>query len=198
MAMTILLASNNPEKRLELERVLAPLGIAVTSPGDLGIDLAPDECGETFEENAILKAVAFAEHTDLPVLADDSGLVVDELAGAPGVRSARFAGDGADAANRAHLLQQLQRIPAERRSARFVSALALIMPDEEAIVVRGSCEGRILDHERGNGGFGYDPLFLHPDSGRTFAELSAPEKDRVSHRGRALGELVDILSRRRD
>jgi XTP/dITP diphosphohydrolase len=192
--MKIFLASNNAKKRKELERILAALSLVVATPRDLGIDLEPDECGDTFAANAKIKALAFASHTDLPILADDSGLEVDALDGAPGVRSARYSGDAAtDESNRAKLLRELAAVPAERRTARFVCALALCRGGEIVAEVEGRCEGRILTGARGDGGFGYDPLFLHEPSGRTFAELDAAVKDTVSHRGVALRRLAPHL-----
>jgi XTP/dITP diphosphohydrolase len=193
-AMRILLASNNPKKRLEIERVLAPLGVAVVSPADLCLDLHPEETGATFADNARLKAQAFTAASGLPALADDSGLEVAALGGAPGVRSARFAGeDAGDKENRTKLLSELEGVPPERRQARFSCALVLIDGEKELASVQGTCDGIILDEERGTGGFGYDPLFFHPESGKTFAELDPADKDRVSHRGKALRALVEVL-----
>lgn len=192
--MRLLLASNNEKKRGELERILLGRGIEVVTPRDLGLDLDPEETGETFEENSEIKARAFAELYDGPVLADDSGLEVDLLDGAPGVRSARYAGpDGNDAANRARLLRELDGVVESRRRGRFVCVLTLVAGDRILAQVRGECEGRILSKERGDGGFGYDPLFLAEGTEQSFAELDAASKDRLSHRGRALRELSHQL-----
>lgn len=197
--MKILLASNNAKKRKELERILGVLRLSVVTPRDLGLDLVPEENGATFAANAEIKARALANHTDLPVLADDSGLMVDALGGAPGVFSARFAGvDATDADNRRKLLAELQSIPVDQRTARFVCSLALIHRGELLAAVEDRCEGRILAAEHGTGGFGYDPLFLHVPSGKTFAELADAEKDAVSHRGRALRQLKPHLEKLRD
>ena len=192
--MKLLLASNNEKKRAELLRILAGFGLEPVTPREAGIALDPDENGDTFAANARSKALAFSAATALPVLADDSGLEVDALGGAPGVRSARFAGaHGDDAANRRKLLEALATTPAERRGGRFVCALCLAQDRRILAEVESDCRGRMLTAERGAGGFGYDPLFLHEPSGRTFAELDATEKDAVSHRGRALRALVPHL-----
>lgn len=197
--MKILLASNNAKKRKELERILAASHLFVVTPRDLGLDLVPEENGRTFAENALIKARAFSEATDLPVLADDSGLIVDALDGAPGVHSARFAGPNAsDADNRAKLLTALSGVPVARRTARFICSLALVRRGELLASVEDTCEGRILETERGTGGFGYDPLFLHEASGQTFADLADDKKDAVSHRGRALRRLETHLEKLRD
>ncbi len=192
--MTLLLASNNAKKRRELERILEGTALRVTTPAEAGLTLDPEEDGETFAANARKKALAFAGAFDGPVLADDSGLEVDALDGRPGVRSARFAGEDADdAANRDRLRRELEGVPEARRSARFVCHLVLARGDEVLAEARGEVDGRILDRERGDAGFGYDPLFLHEPSGRSFAELPPAEKDAVSHRGRALAALAPRL-----
>ncbi len=192
--MKLLLASNNAKKRAELQRILGQDGVDVVVPADLGLALEPVEDGATFAENARKKAFAFARVTDLPVLADDSGLAVDALDGAPGVHSARFAGTPTDdAKNRRLLLARLDGVPDARRTARFVCALALVQGETLLAEATGTCEGRILASERGHGGFGYDPLFLDPGSGKTFAELDAASKDTLSHRGRALAALAARL-----
>ena len=159
-----------------------------------------EETGSTFLENALLKARAVAAATGCLALADDSGLEVDALNGAPGVRSARFAGPGADDAERnRRLLQMLQGVPPERRTARYVAAIAIADPAGEARTTAATCEGAIAPSPRGEGGFGYDPIFLLPDRGLTMAEISPEEKNRISHRGRALqqarGILLEMLSR---
>ncbi len=199
--MRILLSSQNPKKRAELASLLAPLGIEVVSPEEVGGIPHVEEDGATFEENAAKKALSAARATGLWSLADDSGLEVDALDGRPGVRSARYAGEGAgDAQNNLRLLEKLAGIPSEQRSARFVCALALARPDGTlAVEVRGVARGRILEAPRGATGFGYDPLFLFTEespgfpAGRTFAELESREKSVVSHRGRALRELAKCL-----
>ena len=200
--MKVLLATSNAEKRAELAPLLAPFGVEVLLPAEVGGLPEVAEDGRTFAENAAKKARSAALARAAWALADDSGLEVDALGGAPGVRSARFAGPGAgDAENNRLLLERLAGLPDERRTARFVCALALARPDGTlAVEVEGSARGRILGAPRGASGFGYDPLFLldEPESplrGRTFAELSRAEKATVSHRGRALRLLAQRLPR---
>jgi XTP/dITP diphosphohydrolase len=196
----LLVASDNRKKRAELEALLAPLGLEVVTPADLGGLPPVDEDQPTFAGNAAKKAASAARASGLWALADDSGLEVDALGGQPGVRSARFSGrHGDDAANNALLLERLAGLPPERRGARFVCALALARPDGSlALEVEGSVGGRILEAPRGRGGFGYDPLFLFTEegfdeTGRPFAELEPAQKARVSHRGRALRRLAERL-----
>ena len=151
---------------------------------------SPEETGSTFEENAALKALYFATATGMVTIADDSGLEVDVLGGAPGVYSSRYAGrEGDDAANNAKLLAELGDRPDEMRGGRFRTAICLASPGDVHLMTTGSVEGRILHAPRGDGGFGYDPLFFHPGFGRAFAELSSEEKASVSHRGQALDDL---------
>ncbi|MGV9714078.1 RdgB/HAM1 family non-canonical purine NTP pyrophosphatase [Gordonia sp. NPDC003424] len=197
---TVLLASRNAKKLAELRRVVATAGI--TGLDVVGLDDVDDypeepETGATFEENALIKARSGASATGLACLADDSGLSVDALNGMPGVLSARWSGrHGADGANNDLLLAQIADVPAERRGAAFVSACALVVPPGEETVVRGEWRGSILAAPRGANGFGYDPLFAPDDDvaqGRSSAELSAAEKDALSHRGKALAQLVPAL-----
>lgn len=202
---TLLLASGNRKKLGELQRLLAPLGIELRSPADVGGLPEVDEDAPTFAGNAEKKARSAALATGLWSLGDDSGLCVDALDGAPGVRSARFAGaHGDDAANNAKLLAELRGVPAERRGARFVCAVALARPDGTIdAVLEGEARGRILDEPRASGGFGYDPLFRfdepgHAATGKVFAELSGAEKGAVSHRGRALARLAEHLAVRHE
>lgn len=191
--MKILLASNNAKKRGELTRILH--GTAeVCTPADLGITLDPVEDGDTFAANARKKALAFSAVTDLFVLADDSGLCVSALDGRPGVHSARYSGEGAtDATNRARLLEELSGVAQEPRGAWFACSLCLAKNGEVLFETEGRCDGVIIDEERGGSGFGYDPLFLHEPSGKTFAELDAATKDQFSHRGVALVRLKSHL-----
>jgi len=198
--LRLLLASGNPKKRAELERLLGPLGVAVVTPDEVGglpevVEDRPD-----FRGNAEKKARSAALASGLWALADDSGLEVEELDGAPGVRSARFAGEACDdAANNAKLLAALAGLPPDRRRARFTCVLALARPDGSiAAAIEGHAAGRILEAHRGTAGFGYDPLFLfdEPDraeAGQSFAELDPDAKGRVSHRGRALRALARRL-----
>lgn len=190
---TFLIATHNQKKKNELLRILAPLGIDVKTDEELGITLTEvDEIGETFYENALLKAKSGAEESGLPCVADDSGLMVDYLAGAPGVYSARFAGEhGNDSKNNAKLLKLLTDVPEEERTARFVSVVCCVFPNGDIISARGECEGKIGYCEKGDGGFGYDPVFMV--DGKSFAELSAEEKDKLSHRGKALALLNERL-----
>jgi XTP/dITP diphosphohydrolase len=193
------LATSNRGKLAELSALLADAGvtIAVTAQSELGVD-APAETGTTFIENALIKARHAAHATGLPAIADDSGLTVDALGGAPGVRSARFAGDDADdAANTAKLLRLLAAAKGAR-TARFHCALvALEHPDDAApLIATGTWRGEIAIAARGTNGFGYDPVFFDATVNRTAAELDAGEKNRVSHRGKALRALVELLKNR--
>jgi XTP/dITP diphosphohydrolase len=195
-ALAIVLASRNPKKARELDRIVREAGLDIRF---LSLEHYPDvptapEEEPTFAGNARAKARWYAGATDQLCLADDSGLEVDALDGAPGVRSARFAGpDASDADNRARLLERLRGVPPERRGARFRCALALADAEGTIFEAEGATEGVILDAPLGSGGFGYDPLFRSNDLGRTFAEVDSAEKDRVSHRGRALARLVAFL-----
>lgn len=196
--MRLVLATNNKNKLRELAAMLADLPIAVVGIGEFADAPDVDETGETFAENAVLKAKAAAQYTGCWAMADDSGLEVDALEGQPGVYSARFAGPNAtDADNNEKLLGLLEDVPDERRTARFRCAIALVSPEGRVFVDEGACEGYIAREPRGDGGFGYDPLFVVPELGRTFAELPAEVKDRISHRARALAaarkRLVEIF-----
>ena len=190
---TFLIATHNQKKKNELLRILSPLGIDVKTDEELGLTLTEvDETGETFYENALLKAESGAKESGLPCVADDSGLMVDYLAGAPGVYSARFAGEhGNDSKNNAKLLKLLTDVPEEERTARFVSVVCCVFPNGDIISARGECEGKIGYCEKGESGFGYDPVFMV--DGKSFAELSAEEKDKLSHRGKALTLLNEKL-----
>ncbi|MBE3587044.1 MAG: XTP/dITP diphosphatase [Thermoanaerobacteraceae bacterium] len=193
--MELVLATRNPGKVRELSQMLAPLGYEVVS-----LDRYPGvpeivEDGATFKDNAVKKAATVARHTGRLALADDSGLEVDYLGGAPGVHSARFAGGGHnDRANNEKLLKLLSGVPAEKRSARFRCVVAVATPEGRVFTAEGTCEGIITTEPRGEGGFGYDPLFLVPEYGKTFAELEPAVKNRISHRGRALALAKEILA----
>lgn len=191
--MDFLIATHNLKKRDELQRILLPLGIRVLTADEAGVDLTDvEETGTTFSENALLKARSGAKEGNMPCIADDSGLCVDALDGAPGVYSARFAGEhGNDAKNNAKLLDLLKGVPQKARTARFVSAVACVFPDGRELTVQGTCEGVIGYEPKGQNGFGYDPLFYV--GARTFAEFSPAEKDAVSHRGNALRALANAL-----
>ena len=191
MSRTLVVATGNPGKLAELQRMLDGLGWEVVAQSALGVE-PPVEDGLTFVENAIIKARNAAEHTGRPALADDSGLVVDALGGAPGVLSARFAGPaGSDAANNEKLLGALAGVPEEERTARFECAVVWMRDprDPVPVIARGTWAGQVLEAPRGARGFGYDPLFLDPATGRTAAELEPERKDALSHRGQALREL---------
>ncbi len=195
-ARELVLASGNAGKLAEIARLLEPLGLVIRTQTEFGIT-PPEETGLSFIENAILKARHAARLSGLPALADDSGLEVDFLNGAPGIYSARYAGeDGNDAANNHKLLGALEGVPAEQRSARFRCVIALLRHAEDPmpLVATGTWEGRILEAPRGEGGFGYDPLFLPAGLERTAAELGKAEKNRLSHRGQALQALLALLS----
>lgn len=191
----LIVASRNSKKIKEIEAIARDFGLEVISRDDAGLPpVEIEETGETFEENAILKARTIMELSGCPAVADDSGLEVDELDGAPGVYSARFAGEACDdAANNRKLLELMTGVPPARRTAHFVSAIALVYPDGKTLVVRGVTDGRLLEEGRGAGGFGYDPLFVPEGYERTYAELPPDEKNKISHRGKALAALKAML-----
>lgn len=190
----VVLATDNPGKVAELRAILAGTGLELV-PGE-GVGGLPDveEFGESFEENAIAKARAACLYTGLAAMADDSGLEVDALGGAPGVRSARYAGETqSDAANVAKLLLELDGVPGSGRGARFVCVAAYVDPAGRTLTARGICKGRIIEQPRGGGGFGYDPVFVCEGHERTMAELPAGEKNAISHRGLAFRGLREQL-----
>ena len=191
------LASGNAGKFAELEALLAPSGIVLVPRSEFGLS-SPEETGRTFLENALLKARHAAAATGLPAIADDSGLAVDALDGAPGVRSARFAGGGGARANVAKLLESMKDVPDARRGARFCCVIVALTrwDDPMPLVGSGQWRGAIAREPRGESGFGYDPVFHDPRLGATAAELPAEVKNRVSHRGRALARIGKALRRR--
>lgn len=193
--MKFILATKNPKKLKELQRILTPLGHEVISEKEL--DRPLDEVVEdadTFEGNALLKARSAMKLTGLAAVADDSGLCVDHLDGAPGVYSARYAGEEQDdEKNNQKLLAALEGLPVEQRTARFVSAVAVVLPDGREFTVRGTCEGYIGFEKQGENGFGYDPLFMGEKG--CFGLLTSEEKDAISHRGRALAAMADELKK---
>jgi XTP/dITP diphosphohydrolase len=194
----VVLASSNRGKLAEFESLLADSGFEVVTQGSLGV-LDIEETGTTFVENALLKARHAARITRLPALADDSGLCVEQLDGAPGLYSARYAGAHGDApANRAKLLHALEGVPAERRGAFFICVLVLLRhaDDPAPLIAEGRWHGRVLEAERGDGGFGYDPLFLPDGQTLSAAEIDPALKNRLSHRGQALARLHDQLGQR--
>lgn len=190
MKEVFLIVTHNMKKRDELYRILSPLGIDVKTAEQAGVTISDvDETGETFYENALLKAQSGCRESGMPCVADDSGLQVDYLAGAPGVYSARFAGEPCDDdKNNKKLLKLLSDVTEEERTARFVSVVCCAFPNGDIISARGECEGYIGFEERGNGGFGYDSLFMVGD--KSFAEISSAEKDALSHRGTALRKIA--------
>ncbi|MFY0991632.1 RdgB/HAM1 family non-canonical purine NTP pyrophosphatase [Halomonas sp. C05BenzN] len=191
----LVLASGNAGKLREFHQLLAPLGFAVLPQADFGVPEV-EETGLTFVENALLKAREASRVSGLPALADDSGLEVDALHGQPGIHSARYAGEPrSDARNNAKLLEALSRVPEGSRTGRYWCVLVYLRHAEDPVplIVQRSWEGEILAHPRGEGGFGYDPLFWLPEQGMSVSELSAEEKNRLSHRGRALQSLVEVL-----
>jgi len=199
-AVTIVVATGNPHKVAEMRAVLESLTVRVQSLDEAGYRGAePAETGERFEENAAIKARAYAQALGTTVLADDSGLEVDFLNGAPGVHSAHWAGDEGsraerDARNNAKLRAAVRGVPSDLRSARFVCALCLASADGSTLLeARGEVEGVIIDEPRGEHGFGYDPYFLLQELGRTSAELAPAEKNEISHRGRALRHLAYLM-----
>lgn len=193
--MDFILATNNMKKLAEMQRILSPLGINVVTAKMLGKQLEDvEEDGKTFEDNAKLKARAACKEMNMPAIADDSGLCVDYFDGAPGIFSARFAGEhGNDEKNNDLLLEKLDGVPLEKRTAHYVCAICCTFPDGREIVVRGECNGVIGFERDGHEGFGYDPLFLV--DGKAFGRYTAEEKDRISHRGNALRLLTKELEK---
>ncbi len=193
--MKVFIATKNHHKLTELERILVPMGFEVLSENDLDKPLPEvDETGTSYEENALLKAHSGLRVTGLITVADDSGLSVDYLDGAPGLYSARYSGMGASyASNNEKLLAALDGVPHEKRTATFVSAIACAFPDGREFTVRGECKGFVAEECHGDGGFGYDPLFIC-DAG-CYAEMTPEEKDRVSHRGNALRAFKEELKK---
>ncbi len=190
--MKLVLASNNAHKLQELSAILSTLGMEVVSQKDAGVFVEPDETGTTFEENSYIKAKTVMDACGLPTVADDSGLMVDALDGAPGVYSARFGGDACktDRDRLNHLLSEMDAVPDEKRTAHFVSVITMLTPDGKKLVARGECPGRILREAHGENGFGYDPVFYVPEEGCTFAQLPPERKNQISHRARALEVFV--------
>ena len=184
--MKVILASQNQHKLVELSAILSQLGFEIALESEYGLHVDVDETGATFEENSLLKAEAVMKASGMPVLADDSGLMVDALDGAPGVYSARYGHKSSDAERIAYLLENLKDVPAEKRTAKFVCVITCLWPDGRRIVARGECPGQILFAPKGTGGFGYDPVFYLPELEKTYAELAPEEKNAISHRARAL------------
>ena len=190
--MRFVLATHNPGKLREMGEILKDFGIEVVSPRELGITVDGEETGTTFAENAMLKAKAICKEANLPAIADDSGLCVDALNGAPGVYSARYGGEGLDDKGRYMLLLSSLR-GAPTRAAHFACAVACAFPNGDTLTAEGRCDGSIAYAPLGEGGFGYDPVFLLPGTGKTFGQLTQEEKSAVSHRGRALKDFAGKL-----
>ena len=191
--MKLIAATNNAHKLIEFKRILEPLGFTVLSQKEAGIHVEAEETGTTFEENAYLKAKAVYDASGLATVADDSGIAFDALNGAPGVYSARYGGPGLNDVDRYEkLLHEMDGVPDEKRTARFVCAISLILSSDQVFGFTGVCEGKIGYEPRGENGFGYDPIFRVGD--KSTAELLPEEKDKISHRGQALRKMEQMLS----
>lgn len=183
--MKVVLASQNKKKIVEMRAILSQMGVEVLSQADAGVNLEPEETGITFEENSRIKAKAVMEATGLPAIADDSGLMVDTLGGEPGVYSARYGGEGLDDTGRWQLLLKNMEGKADR-TCKFVSVICCCFPDGTEVMARGECPGILAQGPSGDGGFGYDPIFYLPQLGKTMAQLTPEEKNKISHRAKAL------------
>lgn len=192
---TIVIATGNKKKLKEIKELLVEFPLEIKSLSEVGLEgLEIIEDGNTFEDNALIKARTVMKKTGFASIADDSGLEVDALEGKPGIYSARFAGEDAnDNENNTKLLRLLEDVPEEKRTARFVCAIAVVFPNEESIVTRGTCEGVIGSNLQGQRGFGYDPLFIVPQLDKTFAEIDGEYKNKISHRGSALNKLRELM-----
>ena len=195
--MKLVLASNNAHKLEEMRTILSGFHMEVVSQREVGLSIEPNENGETFEENSYIKAKTIMEACGLPTIADDSGLMVDALNGAPGVYSARFGGEKckSDRERLEYLLELMETVPNEDRTAKFVSMITMLTPDGKKITARGECSGRILREAHGENGFGYDPIFFVPEKNCTFAQLSSEVKNQISHRAKALAAFAEIIRR---
>ena len=192
MSEKFVLATHNPGKLKEMAEILKKFHVEVVMPSDLGLDIDVEETGTTFAENAMLKAKAICAASGLPAIADDSGLCVDALNGAPGVYSARYGGEGLDDTDRYRLLLSNLR-GSTTRAAHFASAIACAFPNGDELTAEGRCDGAIAFAPMGEGGFGYDPVFLVPEMRKTFAQMTAEEKNSISHRGRAMEKFAEKL-----
>ena len=193
--MKVVLASKNQHKLIEISRILEKLDIQLVLQSELGVDIDVEETGTTFEENSFLKAQAVMQATGLPALADDSGIAVDALNGEPGIYSARYGFDDTldDWGRLLLLLKNTEHVPDGQRQAQFVCVITLVTPEGEVIQARGEVHGELLRQAAGQGGFGYDPIFYYPPFGKTFAEVTAEEKNQVSHRAVALKAMYEKL-----
>ncbi len=196
MKRKLIFATGNEGKMREIREILKDLDVEILSLKEAGIRLDVEENGTTFEENALIKARAAAMNTDAVVLADDSGLEIDYLGGEPGVYSARYLGENTSyRIKNQNLIDRLEGVPAEKRTARFVCVIAAVLPDGRTFTSRGTIEGIIGTEERGEGGFGYDPIFYLPEYGCSTAELTMEQKNEISHRGRALQAMKETLQK---
>lgn len=193
--MKVVLASKNKHKWEEIRKITEKLDIQLVMESELGVDIDVEETGTTFEENSLLKARAVMEATGLPALADDSGIAVDALNGEPGIYSARYGFDDSldDWGRLQLLLKNMENVPDDQRQAKFVCVISMVTPEGDVIQARGEVHGTVLRSPAGEGGFGYDPIFYYPPFGKTLAEVSAEEKNQVSHRARALNLFYDKL-----
>ena len=193
--MKVVLASKNPHKLVEIDEITRKLGIELILQSELGVDIDVEENGTTFEENSFIKAEAVMKATGLPAMADDSGIAVDALGGAPGVYSARYGGDPSmtDHDRKMLLLKNTEHVPDGQRQAQFVCVITMVTPEGETIQARGEIHGELTREPKGENGFGYDPIFYYPPAGMTTAEMSSEEKHKVSHRGNALKVFYDML-----
>ncbi len=193
--MKVVLASKNKHKWEEIRKITEKLDIQLVMESELGVDIDVEETGSTFEENSLLKARAVMEATGLPALADDSGIAVDALNGEPGIYSARYGFDDSldDWGRLQLLLKNMENVPDDQRQGKFVCVISMVTPEGDVIQARGEVHGTILRSPAGEGGFGYDPIFYYPPFGKTLAEVSAEEKNQVSHRARALNLFYDKL-----
>ncbi len=193
--MKVVLASKNPHKLVEISKITERFGFELVLQSELGVDMDVEETGTTFEDNSLLKAKAVMEATGLPAIADDSGIAVDALNGEPGIYSARYGFDDSldDWGRLLLLLKNTEHVPDGQRQAQFVCVITFITPDGQVIQARGEAHGELLRQAAGQGGFGYDPIFYYPPLGKTFAEIPAEEKNKVSHRAIALNILNEKL-----
>lgn len=192
--MKAVLASRNPKKLKEMQAILSSLGVEVVNEEDVGVSIEVEETGTTFEENSLLKAKAVMEATGLPAIADDSGLMVDALNGAPGVYSARYGGGELDDTGRNKLLLENLRGQLDRR-AKFVSVVTCCFPNGDVLTAQGECAGAIAHAPMGDGNFGYDPIFLVAEKHKTYAQMTPEEKNEISHRGRAMAQFKTELEK---
>lgn len=196
--MKLILASNNAHKLKELRAILSTLGMEVCSQGEMGITIEPVEDGATFEENSYIKAKTIMDACGMPTIADDSGLMVDALNGEPGIYSARYGGRANDRERLNYLLERMEQVPEAERTAKFVTVITMLTPDGKKLVARGECPGTILREAHGENGFGYDPVFFVPERGCTFAQLPEEEKNKISHRARALAVFAELVRKEKD